>query len=67
MLNTKKFKSNTLKISIGLFICVVIYYFSNLFNVLGKTEKIHYIISIWAPLLFLSFVIILMMQKINEK
>ena len=28
MLNTKKFKSNTVKISIGLFLCVVIYYFN---------------------------------------
>jgi lipopolysaccharide export system permease protein len=67
MLNTKKFKSNTLKISLGLFLCVIIYYFSNLFNVLGKTEKIHYMLSVWAPLLFLSLIILLMTHRVNEK
>ncbi len=67
MLNSKKFKSNTLKISIGLFLCVVIYYFNNLFNILGSTEKINYIISVWTPLLFLTFVITLMISRINEK
>ena len=67
MLNSKKFKSNTLKISIGLFLCVVIYYFNNLFNILGATEKINYIISVWTPLLFLTFVITLMISRINEK
>ncbi len=67
MLNSKKFKSNTLKISIGLFLCVVIYYFNNLFNILGATEKINYIISVWTPLLFLTFVIMLMISRINEK
>ena len=67
MLNTKKFKSNTLKISIGLFLCVIIYYLNNLFNVLGKTEKIHLILSVWLPLLFLTLIIMLMTYKINEK
>ena len=38
MLNTKKFKSNTVKISIGLFLCVVIYYFNNVLYVMGLTE-----------------------------
>ncbi len=67
MLNSKKFKSNTLKISIGLFLCVIIYYLNNLFNVLGATEKIHFILSAWLPLLFLTLIILLMTYKINEK
>ena len=67
MLNSKKFKSNTLKISIGLFLCVIIYYLNNLFNVLGTTEKIHFILSVWLPLLFLTLIILLMTYKINEK
>ena len=67
MLNSKKFKSNTLKISIGLFLCVIIYYLNNLFNVLGATEKIHFILSVWLPLLFLTLIILLMTYKINEK
>ena len=67
MLNSKKFKSNTLKISIGLFLCVIIYYLNNLFNVLGATEKIQFILSVWLPLLFLTLIILLMTYKINEK
>jgi lipopolysaccharide export system permease protein len=67
MLNTKKFINNTLKISIGIFFCVVIYYLNNLFNVLGKTEKINYIISVWSPLLILAFIIFLITNKVNEK
>ena len=64
---TKKFINNTLKISIGIFFCVVIYYLNNLFNVLGKTEKINYIISVWSPLLILAFIIFLITNKVNEK
>ena len=30
MINTKKFSSDTFKISIGLFLSVIIYYFNNL-------------------------------------
>ena len=67
MLNTKKFKSSILKISIGLFFSVVIYYLNNFFNVLGKTEKINLIISVLSPLLILFFVNIFMMRKINAK
>ena len=67
MLNSKKYKSNTLKISIGLFLCVIIYYFNNLFNVLGTTEKINHILSVWAPLIFLLSISIFATIKINEK
>ena len=67
MLNSKKLKSNTLKISVGLFFCVVIYYFNNLFIILGATEKINHIFSVWAPLLFLNFIIMFTVSKINEK
>jgi len=67
MLNSRKFKSSTLKISVGLFLCVIIYYINNLFNVLGSTEKINYIYSVWTPLLLLSFTSLLITFKINEK
>ena len=67
MLNTKSFKSNALKLSIGLFLCVIIYYFKNLFNVLGATEKMNIILSIWSPLLFLSILTMMLTFKINEK
>ena len=67
MLNSKKFKSNTLKISVGLFLCVFIYYLNNLFNVLGATEKINHFLSVWIPLVLLTFTIFFMINKINEK
>ena len=67
MFNTKQLKSSTLKISIGLFFSVVIYYFNNFINVLGSTEKISVVQSIWAPLIFLLCVNIIFMRKINEK
>ena len=67
MFNTKRFKSNTLKFIIGLFLSVLIYYISNFFNVMGATEKIPLIISIISPLILLGFVNSLMIMKINEK
>ena len=67
MINTKKFSSDTFKISIGLFLSVIIYYFNNLFNVLGATEKINYLISVWGPLFILSLLISILTFKFNEK
>ncbi len=67
MFNTKNFKSNTLKIVIGLFFSVIIYYISNFFNVMGNTEKIPLVLAIWTPLLLLSLINISMLLKINEK
>ena len=67
MLNTKKYKSSILKISIGLFFSVVIYYINNFFNVLGQTEKINLIISVVTPLILLSIGNLFMVKNINEK
>ena len=67
MLNSKKYTNSTLKISLGLFFCVIIYYLNNLFNVLGSTEKINYFLSIWIPLLLLTIITSLMTFKVNEK
>ena len=67
MFNTKHFTSVTLKISIGLFLSVIIYYANNFFAVMGKTEKLPILISIWLPLFFLFITNILMSYKINEK
>ena len=67
MLNTKKFKSNTVKISIGLFLCVVIYYFNNLLYVMGLTEKIDAKLSIWTPIILLMILTLIMSNKLNEK
>jgi lipopolysaccharide export system permease protein len=67
MFNTKNFTSVSLKICIGLFFSVIIYYINNFFLVMGKTEKISIIFSVWMPLLFLLIINTIMTHKINEK
>ena len=67
MLNTKRLEGTTIKISIGLFFSVIIYYLNNFFNVLGSTEKISVQLAVFIPLIILSFVNFLMLNKINEK
>ena len=67
MLNTKKSNSKVYKIIIGLFFSVVIYYINNFFNVMGSTEKIPLMISVWTPIIFLSVINLIMIININEK
>ena len=67
MLNTKKSNSKFVKIIIGLFFSVVIYYINNFFNVMGSTEKLPLMISIWTPIVFLSLVNLITLVNINEK
>ena len=67
MLNTKKSSSKVLKIIIGLFFSVIIYYINNFFNVMGSTEKLPLVVSIWTPIIFLSLINLIMLVNINEK
>ncbi len=67
MFNTKTLRSNTLKLVFGLFISVIIYYINNFFNVLGNTEKLSILSSVWIPLSLLIFTNIIYLRKINEK
>src|SRR6056300_79605 len=67
MLNIKKTSSKVFKIIIGLFFSVVIYYINNFFNVMGSTEKIPLMVSIWTPIIFLSLVNLIMLVNINDK
>ena len=67
MLNTKKNNSKVVKIIIGLFFSVVIYYINNFFNVMGSTEKLPLMVSIWTPIIFLSLINLIMVININEK
>ena len=67
MMSTKQVKSSILKISIGLFFSVVIYYLFNFFNVLGKTEKIDLFSSVLLPIVLLTVVNSLMIKRFNEK
>ena len=67
MLNIKQIKGTTFKISIGLFFSVIIYYLNNFSYVLGSTERISIIFSIFLPILILLSINCLMLYKINEK
>ena len=67
MLNIKQIKGTTFKISIGLFFSVIIYYLNNFSYVLGSTERVSIIFSIFLPLLVLFSINCLMLYKINEK
>lgn len=67
MFNSKNLKSTGIKISIGLFFSVVIYYLNNFFYVLGNTERIPLIFSVWMPLLIFTLINFSMLKNINEK
>ena len=62
MFNIKRYSSSTFKISIGLFLSVIIYYINNFFNVMGKTEKFSIFVSIWMPLILLLINIIMIIE-----
>ena len=67
MMNTKTFKSKSLKIIIGLFLSVIIYYINNFFYVLGSSEKLNAISSVIIPLIILTMVNSIFMRNINAK
>jgi lipopolysaccharide export system permease protein len=67
MFNTKKSSNKYIRIVLGLFCSVVIYYFSNFFYVLGSTEKINLTISVAMPLLILFLINVYFIRNINAK
>ena len=67
MLNIKKNKSVIFHIILGIFLSVVIYYSSYLFNLLSENEKIPTILSTWFPLFILLVFITIGLIRINEK
>ncbi|WP_440917274.1 LptF/LptG family permease [Candidatus Pelagibacter sp.] len=67
MMNTKTFKSKTLKIIIGLFLSVIIYYVNNFFYVLGSSEKLNVISSVIIPLTILTIINFILLRNINAK
>jgi len=67
MLNTKRSDSKIIKIVMGLFLSVIIYYINNFFNVMGSTEKLPLTVSIWTPIIFLSLINLTLLININEK
>jgi lipopolysaccharide export system permease protein len=67
MFNTRSFKSTSVKITIGLFFCVFIYYINNLFQALGSVDKIPLTLSVWITPLILFGINSAAIIKINEK
>ena len=67
MLNIKQVKSSTFKISIGLFFSVIIYYLNNFSYILGSTERISLLLSIFLPLVILGTINALLLYKVNVK
>jgi len=67
MFRVKRLDNTTIKISLGLFFSVIIYYINNFFFVMGSTEKITAMPAIFIPLLLLTLVNSFMFQNINEK
>ena len=67
MFNSKTLKNNTIKLAFGLFVSVIIYYINNFFNVLGNTEKLSILSSVWIPLSLLILTNVVYLRKINEK
>ena len=67
MFRIKRLESTTFKISLGLFLSVIIYYINNFSLVMGSTERISSILAVFIPLLMLGVINSLMVYKINEK
>ena len=67
MFKIKRLENTTYKISLGLFISVIIYYINNFFLVMGSTEKLPLIFAIFIPLLILGLFNSFMINRINEK
>ena len=67
MFKIKRLDTTTFKISLGLFISVIIYYINNFFLVMGNTERISLIFAIFTPLVILGLINTFMIYKINEK
>ena len=67
MMNTKSFKSKNLKITIGLFLSVIIYYINNFFFVMGTSEKISVLSSIFIPLIVFTIINLIFIRNLNAK
>ena len=66
-LHTMKSSENFKFIIIGLVFCVLVYYFKDLSLALGKTDRIPLILSVWTPVITLSFLTMIGIIQINEK
>ena len=66
-MHTLKDSNNLTYIILGLIVVVVVFYFKDLSLALGKTARISMTLSIWAPVIILSFFSFIGILQINEK
>ena len=67
MFNIGYQKNTFFKITLGIFLSVIIYYINNFLSVLGTNEKIPLSLSIFLPLVILSIINFISIIKLNEK
>jgi len=67
MFNIGYQKNSFFKVTLGIFLSVIIYYVNYFLNILGTNEKIPLILSIFMPLIILTIINITSIIRINEK
>ena len=67
MFNIGYQKNTFFKITLGIFLSVIIYYINNFLSVLGTNGKIPLTLSIFLPLIILSIINFISIIKLNEK
>ena len=67
MFNIGYQKNTFYKITLGIFLSVIIYYINYFLNILGTNEKIPLSLSIFMPLIILTIINFISIIKINEK
>jgi len=67
MFNISYQKNSFFKVSLGIFLSVVIYYINYFLNILGTNQKIPLIISIFLPMIILLIINFISIIKLNEK
>ena len=67
MFNIGYQKKTFFKVTLGIFLSVIIYYINNFLSVLGTNEKIPLTLSIFLPLIILSIINFISIIRLNEK
>ncbi len=67
MMNFKSQTNKIFVITFGIFISVLIYYINHFFGIIGRSETIPLMVSIWIPLLILLIISTVGLVRINEK
>ena len=66
-MSTLKKSENIRFLILGIITSIIIFYLKDLSIALGQTDRIPIILSIWAPLIALGFLIFIGILQINEK